>query len=218
MNDDKLLEQLGALAREQQHDDAPGESLDAGAQERIANALAAGLRKKAPSPWRSRVAFVSGGLALAAALSLVVGRTSSTELPLYTLDSTGVAGVRGPGPEGELDEKHPHCRLRADVSGSFELVARPDGSVDGNVSAHVFTVHDASTIEPWRGALDVSPKGAVRITGENRMLVETTELRIVVHRSRTLSPAEALAIARSPDAASHGVRVLSCEVEAARPR
>src|SRR5687767_2799250 len=107
MNDDDLLKRLGAVAREQRREapDTDAPSLDADARARIADHLATRLapRTATPMPARARnvrvIAFATGGLALAAALVLVLRREGSTpgaDLPGYSFDDSAVAATRAP--------------------------------------------------------------------------------------------------------------------------
>lgn len=209
MDDDKLLRELGALAKQQQDDDVMAEvrPIDAAAQERMTNALAAKLQRSSRSRWPSRVGLVTSALALAAGLTVFVRSSSTGVLPSYTLDSSGVATQRAPSAASGP------CKLNANSTGSFELVARPDEAVEGTVRALAFAARGPN-VEPWEGSLEVSPKGTVRIVGDNRTLTTASELRIVIRRTDTLSPTEALAMARAPEKQTRETRVLTCAVEA----
>src|SRR5687768_14792229 len=186
--DDKLLRRLGALAKDQDGGLGADElaelereaasdpnakalleaarPLSDDAQDRIAGNLAKqmGGAVVRPARWRSRAGAIAGALALAAGIAVFVSRSGPDAVPLYALDASGAANVRGPSPAGSP------CVLRASALGSFEVVARPHDRVDGAIGAHAFLVRTGGAVEPFPTSIETSPQGSVRVFDENRRL------------------------------------------------
>lgn len=198
MNDDDLLKRLGAVAREQRsaQPDRDAPSLDADARARIADRLATQVSKPtttaAAPEKRGRVfAFVAGGLALAAALVLVLRRPGGqgeegTAFPAYTFDDSAVAAKRGPGP-GSVTAANV-CNIHANDHASFLLVARPDEPI-AKVDAFAFVVRGRE-VTPWKTGPELSESGAVKLAGPTHVLVDVDELRLVVGRGLTAEAAK----------------------------
>ena len=181
--------------------------LDEAALERIANAVAARVSPvRRLRRWRRRIGMTAGGLALAASIALWRMSDRGSGLPLYALDSSGAASSRA------LPRPVVACVVRADQRGSFEVLARPNDAVEGTLAAQAFIVRHGE-VEPFSGNLEVSAKGSVRLTGENRNLIGASELRVVVGRPHLLEPADARVKAREHSESGHGWQVLRCAVE-----
>lgn len=201
MTDDDLLRKLGALERERAREEPEVERLDDLARERIVAHLAANV---APRRRLLRATRIAGGLVIAAGIAIVATRLATPEpLPEYALLSSDQSETRGPaGDRLELP-----CRIAAG-EGSFELVASSENRVSGDVVARAFLVRGAD-LEEWKGALEVSPQGSVRITGSSRALAGASELRVVVARSGR----DAETKARSLGSSGATARVLRCKIE-----
>lgn len=223
MNDDDLLKRLGAVAREQRSEKPDGEppSLDADARARISDALASRMAPKVAKPigavdrpGRARVvAFVGGGLALAAALVLVLRRPEATgtggtpgAFPGYTFDDSAVAAMRGPASSAAPSRD---CKIHANDHAAFTIVARPDDAVAGRVDAYAFVVRGDDVI-PWRTGADLAESGAVKLSGPTHVLADVDELRLVVGRG--LAAPDALAMAKGNAARGPTWQVLRCAV------
>lgn len=207
--------------------------LDAGARERIAADLAAHVphgaaanvhsisraaQRPAKGQWRARAYAGAATLALAAGIAFVITRApASAALPPYALEVTEAASLRGPSSaNGAAVPADPAartrgCNLRASARGSFEVLARTDQPGAGDITAAAFVVHGGS-VDPWTGALEVSPAGSVRIADSAGLLRGASELRLVVGRKAQLAPADARAKAVGAAAAGPGWQVLRCAV------
>jgi hypothetical protein len=223
MSDDddqeKLLRALGAVARRQSSSSAEPSSeasapLDAAARARIADHLADHLERPArASPpvgfarWRSTFGVASAIVALAAGIALVVTHGSSGDpLPAYVLVGSGTSTERGPS------EREPRsCVVRASAIGSFEIVARPDESVHGEVVARAYLVRDRQLVVA-AFVPEVSSQGAVRLLGATSALVGASEVVFVVGRPGAIPPADTLASHALP-ASGAGWRAIACAVE-----
>lgn len=219
MNDDDVLKRLGAIARAQRDEAAPAAapSLDEAARARITDALASRMAPKVAAqptskPSRARTfAFLGGGLALAAALVLVLRRpgaerADSGAFPGYTFDDSAVAAMRGPAASAAPSRD---CKIHASDHVAFTIVARPDDSVAGRVDAYAFAVRRGE-VTPWQTGADLAPSGAVKLSGEAHMLADVDELRLVVGRG--LAAPDAKAVAAGTTARGPTWQVLRCAV------
>jgi len=222
-DDDTLLRSLGSVAAEQEHaselaelerlakeDPAMQELLEAArplddlAQARIVNELSAHVSRPKKAA-RSRVAIAAGALALAAGVALFVRGAGGEGMPLYALEASGAASSRAPTAPAS-------CALRAGPTGSFEVVARPNDALEGSIGAQAFVVRGGA-VEAFTGEVEISAKGSVRITGENRSLSAASELRVVVGRAAQVTPVGALAKARASSSSGRGWQRLRCTIE-----
>lgn len=225
-DDDRLLRRLGALAKDQEREPTAEElaelegvaSLDADAQDRIAANLEKQMGGKGgmvvrPARWRAQVGVLASGLALAAGVALFMSRSGTDAVPLYALDTSGAASVRGPSTPSS-GATATTCVLRASSLGSFEVIARPHDPVDGAIGAHAFLLR-GGVVESFTTPLEISPQGSVRASGENQRLVGASELRVVVGRPSELGPDDALSKARGTATSGRGWQMLRCTIEAA---
>jgi hypothetical protein len=175
--------------------------VDAEARAKIVRSIA---RSYGPARARSRRALfargaiVASGLALAAAVAVVVRPSRSGELPAYELIASGGArDVRGAvtatagGP------------LRLRDADRFEVVLRPATDAPGPLAARAFLVRGASII-PFAGAVDVAANGAIRFAGSARDFPGVTagaaELVIAVGRADAIAAGDAASLVREgPD-------------------
>ncbi|MBX3186180.1 MAG: hypothetical protein KF819_04160 [Labilithrix sp.] len=199
-DDDELLKRLGALAKAQAEEPPRGAApLDDLARARIVAHVAERVAPARSSPLR-RIGSVAGGLALAAALLVVVTRLSGpAPLPEYALRSTGAATIRGPAAAPVNG-----CIVQSNDRGEFELVASTERPVAPPVVARAFLVKGDDLV-PWPD-VETSPHGSVRVTGAQSALAGASELRVVVARSES----DALAGARGETKLA---RVLRCAIE-----
>jgi len=206
MKEDEVLSKIGAHVREERgEEDAPA-ILDGEAAERIASRLAPAK----VIPFRRRVMTYGAPLALAAAVLLFVMTRhgeNGPQLPGYAVTATGEQAMRGE------TAKSTRLHLAKGQAGRFEIVARPDTAVaEAKVVAYAFAMIDG---EPTAldAKVDVSKDGAVRITGESRLIGAASELRIVVGAPEAIGKYEG-ALDRAKSGSSDGsVRVLSIAID-----
>jgi hypothetical protein len=226
MKEDEVLSKIGAHVRDERGPAVPPQAgrraegaptgeenppaiLDGEAAERIARRLVPEQDAKM-IPFRRRMIPYGAPLALAAAVLLfVMTRTgeSGPQLPGYAVTATGEQAMRGD------TAKSTRLHLAKGQAGRFELVARPETAVgDAKVVAYAFAMIDG---EPTAldAKVDVSKDGAVRITGESRLIGTANELRVVVGTPEAIGKYEgALDRAKSGSGDSR-VRVLSIAID-----
>lgn len=181
MKEDEIVARIGAHVREERAGDAELEAQAAEAP--LGDAFVARVTARvAPErpvvvAWPRRIAKVAAPLALAAAVVLFVatrGGGAGPELPGYGITASGEQAMRG--------SAEPSARLRVGhgAASRFEIVARPETAVgDANVVAWVFAI-EGGEAQPVDARVDVSKEGAVRVSGDARVLGSANEVRIVV--------------------------------------
>jgi hypothetical protein len=178
--DDRLLETLGALAREQESEAAPAEllrPLDPERRERLVDQTLAGLaatpgertspRSPAevgpPTPIRRRLGRWLAGFTVPLAVTAgVLLWLRAPALPSYLAAVTGgVAELRGPPAASD-----PLTPVRLAPGAPLEIVLRPETAVrGGSPEARVFFVRD-DRFAPWRPAIaDHAASGAFLFRG-----------------------------------------------------
>jgi hypothetical protein len=211
MDDDDILKQLGARAREQRASASSGDGealapLDAAAEERIAARILGNEPPKAANvvalrPARARWLYAAAPLAAAAALVLVLATRGSSIVapPAYDLSLVSANQLRDPA-----SAKTSASEFLVDPDGELELVARPAAPVK-NARARAFLVHSGDAV-PWPVPLQISDEGAIRISGMTRLLFPATvdpyDVVIIVAAGDSLpADAEARKLAADADAA-----------------
>jgi hypothetical protein len=137
---------------------------DAPVQDNVARGPAAWFRRGAPMV----------GVALAAAVAVLVLRPGPQAIPDYTAIATGDREVRGPAGA--------HGALRVLGDDSFvELVVRPASAVSTPIDARAF-VRRAGAFLRWPARIEVSSGGAVKLSGSAGSLAGADEARVIVGR------------------------------------
>ncbi len=187
MNDDKLLEMLGDVARGERDADLKSDRAQAllrpigdDVKARFADAIMAEIGPAAVEPARAPPSEATGAkvipfprrvltwalpLAAAAAVAFVMLRPTTPQFTAYQLDaSAGEQRLRSgsAAPDAGLPRY-------ADGSG-LELVLRPQTRVDVPVSVRAFWMQ-GGRIETWSPVIDGAPGGAFRISGEAGVLL-----------------------------------------------
>jgi len=220
-DDDAILKQLGARAREQQADTALPEGIpafDAATEDRMAALLLKPDAKPEASPSavirpRRWLWAVAPPLAAAAAIALFVatrggGGVSAT--PGYEVSVVSVTQLRAPSSAKTSDRD-----FEVDPDGELELIARPTAPVK-EAHARAFLVGPGGA-QPWLVPLDISEQGAVRISGTTRSLFPGTtgeyEIVLFIATGDTLpTDVDALRIARTTTSGDAPYRVVRSKV------
>jgi hypothetical protein len=160
-------------------------------------------------PFRRRLAFVAGPLAVAAAVALFVsGRGDGTpRLPELTVVASEAQELRG------ASEPSSRLRIRGGRDASFELVVRPATAV-AHVVAYVFARGSGGEPSPVDATVEVAAEGSVRIRGKARALEGARELRIVIGTANGSIKRFDDALARAIDGTSDAsIRVLVVPID-----
>jgi hypothetical protein len=161
-----------------------------------------------PSPLFRRVATIAAPLALAAALVLYFSNGQrGPELPGYEISATSEQAMRGPA--------GPDTRIHVGTSreARFEIVARPATASPAKVVAYAFVILEGSKAEPLDAKIDVSPDGAIKVTGQARALDGAREVRIVIGPPASIGKFDDAAALAAKNEKSSYVRVLSVAID-----
>jgi hypothetical protein len=179
--------------------------LDPAARARMVGAFHPG--RAVAQPRRRRVAAAASALLAVAMFALWRGNVHrTTSLPDYEVSVSGPRStVRGGPGERALSQLELHAES------PFELVFRPNEDVSGPLTAQAFLVEGAQA-HTWRGPVEVSPEGAVRIKGSTDSLFAgrrgDLDLLVIVARPGAIpDDTDAVAASASPGDSRRVARV-----------
>ncbi|MDF2692771.1 MAG: hypothetical protein K0S65_1154 [Labilithrix sp.] len=132
--------------------------------------------RSAPEPWRRRLVWIAGPLALAAAMLVYMAGQRGPSLPELPAYSIAASMGESTPPSSRL-----HLPSGSSREARFELSLRPATPPVDKVVAYAFTL-DAPGAEPapLDAKVEIAPDGSVRLTGRPRVLEGAREIRVVV--------------------------------------